>query len=156
MEAWRIAKAVYSKDLSGQGAAIYGGRWNSRDIRMVYLAEHPATSAMEVLVHVEGELPDDLVLIKLQLPDDAGLYLEVDPQSLPPGWDTEPSSPEAAAFGDRFVAEGQYLGMFVPSVLMPEERNLILNPAHQAMNSVRVLNERPFQYDPRLGPPKVA
>lgn len=119
---------------------------------MLYLAEHPATAAMEMLVHVEGELPDDLVLLTVEVPDEKDLYGEIRAESLPAGWDSNPSSPAAAAIGDAFIREQRYLGIYVPSVILPEARNLLVNPLHPSMDRVYRALERPFQYDPRLRP----
>lgn len=107
---------------------------------------------MEKLVHTGETLPNDLVVVEIALPDDSGLYLRPDKSELPTDWDDLPSSASAAAFGDQFLGEGSYLGMIIPSAVMPESMNIVINPNHPAMGGVTFTIAREFKFDPRFRP----
>lgn len=152
MQAWRVARRLHALDRLGTGARIAGGRWNSEGMAAIYAGLTPELAALEKLVHTGRFLPPDLVLVRIELPDDRDLYLEPGPKKLPAGWDALPSSPAAAAFGDTFLREMAKLGMVVPSAVMPEARNIIINPGHPAMAQVTMTIVRGFAFDPRLRP----
>lgn len=150
MQVWRITKRAYALDRQGTGARLTGGRWNSPGIAAVYAGLSPEISAMEKLVHTANLLPQDLVLASLSIPDDQGLYQTYSLKDLPVGWDTLPSSTAAIALGDLFLSAGTHLGLFVPSAIMPEATNLILNPNHPAFTGITITMVRPFEFDSRL------
>ncbi len=152
MLAWRIARRPYALDRLGTGARLAGGRWNSEGMAAIYAALSPELAAMEKLVHTGRFLPADLVLVRIDLPDDGNLYLEFDSSALPPEWNAMPSSPAAAQLGDDFLRGEEKLGLIVPSAVMPESRNIIINPGHPAMTRVTMTIDRDFVFDPRLRP----
>lgn len=139
LTAWRLCRAPFA-DLSGQGAALYGGRWNSPGTPLVYLAANAALALLEVRVHLDlppDLLPDDYVLLAVGLDGLRSERLE-----------TLPEQPRA--FGDRWLAEGRTALLDVPSALVPESRNLLLNPRHPEAAQARILHQRRFAFDPRL------
>lgn len=148
MDVWRIAKQTFALDRLGTGARISGGRWNSVNVPMIYAGLSIEIASFEKLVHVAGELPDDLVLIKITIPDDVSIIDVVD--DLPLNWDTLPSSIEAQAFGDQFIINGTFLAMIVPSVVIPEGRNILINPNHPDWSKCTMEIKRPFSYDTML------
>ncbi|MCU0811440.1 MAG: RES family NAD+ phosphorylase [Thiobacillaceae bacterium] len=150
MFAWRIAKRDRALDRSGFGASIKGQRWNSANIPAIYAGLTPEIAALEKLVHTGSILPRDLVVVRFHLPDGEGLYDIPHPADLPKGWDVLPGSPAAAAYGDAFLFEGKYLGLIVPSAVVPEARNIIINPGHPAMKQVKLETVRNFTFAPRL------
>lgn len=89
-------------------------------------------------------------VVRLDLPDDAGLCVEPRLEDLPKGWSDLPSSPVAAAFGDAFLAKGNRLGLIVPSAITPEASNILINPSHPRMSDVTMEILREFTFDPRL------
>jgi RES domain-containing protein len=137
--AWRIAKRRYA-DLSGSGAKLVGGRWNRPGAAIVYTADHPALAALEVRVHLDlppDLLPDDFVLMKIALPDE------------PPETLTEfPSNPQA--YGDQWCAQGRTAILRVPSLLVPDAFNYLLNPAHPNAAKAKLIALKPFAFDTRL------
>lgn len=149
MDVWRIGKQKFALDRLGTGARISGGRWNSVNIPMIYAGATIEIASFEKLVHVSGELPDDLVLIRITIPDEVPILDGSD--DLPPHWDTLPSSIEAQAFGDQFINAGAFLAMVVPSVVIPEARNVLINPNHPDWSKCTMEISRPFNYDSRLG-----
>jgi RES domain-containing protein len=150
MEAWRICAARFASDpLSGVGAYLYGGRWNSQGVHLAYAALSRALCILEMRVHLSAETaPTDHVLIPIEVDDD--LVAELDPATLPQGWRRFPAPPSLAGFGDAWVRGQESLGLVVPSAVVPEESNLLLNPRHPRMDRVRVGPAQPVQYDPRL------
>jgi RES domain-containing protein len=123
------------------GAMDAGGRWNSIGKPMLYTAQHLSLACVEILVHLDkSELPRDYVWSCAELAKDPG-FLEVTDLS-------HVSSCQAA--GDLWVAEGGQLAIHVPSVVIPEEFNVLLNPNHPEYSAVVWSEPRPFRFDPRL------
>jgi RES domain-containing protein len=148
MRVWRIARGCYAP-LDGEGARLNGGRWNSAGRPVVYTAQTAALAVLEVLVWTDPEdVPDDLRLFEIELPDGAAAE-QVNAADLPRSW-MEPGSPECAAAGDRWLADAASLALAVPSAVLPEERNLLINPRHPDAARVRVAESRPFAFDLRL------
>ena len=117
---------------------------------MVYAASHLSLAALEYLVHVDpDDAPDDLVALRLDTPEWATALILAS-ASLPAGWRHAPSPPECHEIGDRWARNGQHLLLRVPSVLVPEESNLLVNPMHRDAPLVHVSGSRPFSFDPRL------
>jgi RES domain-containing protein len=150
MLAWRIAKRQFALDRTGIGARSYGGRWNSPGIAVIYAGMTPEISALEKLVHAGDILPVDLVLVSLELPEDETLYYRFSLANLPSGWDDLPGSTAASELGNAFINSGTHLGMIVPSVVMPEASNIIINPNHTAFANVTMTIIRTFEFDSRL------
>lgn len=136
--------------------AIYGGRWNPVGVAAVYAAETIALAALEKWVHLAGVMPARAyALVALDVPDDGGRIIDISASELPEGWDQMPSSRAAEQLGGVLLApndagEFQALGFTVPSVIVPESRNLVLNPAHPAMQYVKLAVTRDFIFDERM------
>jgi RES domain-containing protein len=117
---------------------------------VVYAASHLSLSALEYLVHVDVEdVPADLVAQAIELPDDAGTRV-ISAEDLPADWRSIPAPASCPPIGDDWVAAGETLSLQVPSVLVPEEHNVLVNPAHPRAVDVRIVATRTFVYDPRL------
>lgn len=151
MRAWRIARRKYQA-LDGEGARVNGGRWNSEGRAAVYASETLALAALEYLVHVEPLLaPSDLVAMEIELPDDPGLGVRVEPGQFPDAnWQQYPAPEWEAELGDLWLAEGEFLWLAVPSAIVPQEHNILINPLHPRMRDVRVVSVRAFGFDKRL------
>ena len=116
----------------------------------MYAASHLSLAALEYLVHIDPEdAPADLVALRLDVPDDA-TELVYEAAALPAGWRETPPPPQCQAIGDEWAGSGEHLLLRVPSVLVPEESNVLVNPAHPDAAQVRVCGSRPFSYDLRL------
>ncbi len=151
MTAWRILKARYAATaFDGEGARLYGGRWNSAGRPVVYLGCTPAIAALEVLAHNARPalLEASYVIIEARLPDSA--VLDLDAAALPPGWGDAADSRSAAAIGDAWLASGASLALRVPSAVLPLERNLVVNVRHPRYAEMQLGEPRPFRFDPRL------
>ena len=143
MIVYRLCKAAHVA-LDGEGARLWGGRWNSAGRPMVYAAATPSLAVLEVLVHLDLPaelLPDDLRLLTIELPDDAPVsQLDADPAD----------DAACIAAGDAFLDAGDALGLRVRSVVVPQEWNMLINVRHADMRRVRTIADEPFRLDPRL------
>ena len=151
MEAWRIAKRSYALDRSGAGGIAGNGRWHHRGLPVIYAGLSVAICAMEKLVHTGPIIPRDLVLVRFELPDASGLFEELDPAGLP-SWRDTPPGEASQNHGSDFLRSARALGLIVPSVIVPEAKNLVLNPAHPRFTDVQMRIERAFSFDSRLRP----
>ena len=151
MRVYRLVKARHAASpLDGSGAKTYGGRWNSPGVALVYTADTVSLAALEPLAHLHrGEVLNRYVLVSVDLPDAA--VVELDAAGLPPDWRRDPPRASTAALGDAWVASGASLALLVPNVLVPQQRNILINPADPdfptAAGSARA---EPFDFDPRL------
>lgn len=150
MRLWRISNHA---DLSGEGGRLAAGRWNPLGRRVVYLAEHPALALLETLVHLEidpEDMPSGFRLLTVEAPDDIPLA-DLDEATLDttsPGWRSDPLV--TRALGEAHFAEGRHALLRVPSVLVPEARNVLLDPLHPAAAGVRIVAEARAAFDNRL------
>jgi RES domain-containing protein len=145
--AFRVTRRAYA-DLSGEGARLVGGRWNSPGRPALYLAESRALAMLEVLVHLDLDaqlIPQDYVFMAVDFSalEDASGWMEDGP-SLPP------SDAECRAIGDAFLDAGHALALRVPSILVPRASDFILNPAHGLIGQVKIEPLEPFALDRRL------
>ena len=149
MVLYRIVKCSYADDLSGTGARLFGGRWNSECKPAVYLASSRALALLEVLVHLQPlMIPDDYCLTEIEVPDNS--ITEVAIADLPGNW--KDISPPVALrqTGDEFLKKQTHLLMKVPSSIVPMEYNYLLNPRHEGMKKVKILKKAPYSFDERL------
>lgn len=141
--------------LDGEGARLYGGRWNPKGVPMVYTGSTLSLATLEVLVHFAFDTaPDDYVAITLRLPDDA--ITELRQADLPPRWYEEPAPRECQAIGGRWARSMESLALRVPSAVIPSERNVLINPMHPLVDRVSVEAKEPFFFDPRLAKPQTS
>ena len=148
--AWRITtKRDPGAAFDGDGARLYGGRWNRPGTRIVYAAEHLSLAALELFVHVDPEdQPRALFRFRVELPDDTFEVLARD--RLPATWRDYPAPDETAAIGTEWARRGEGLALLVPSVIVPEENNVLLNPGHRRFRELKIGTGEPFSFDPRM------
>jgi RES domain-containing protein len=146
MRAWRIGKAGNVSELTGAGAALYGGRWNHPDHPALYLGLSTASCALDTFM-LAGHVPClPLKLVELQLPDDPALYSEPNLQQLPEGWDALPADKASMDFGTAWLERTEHLGLILPSATMDQTRCLMINPKHPAMKQVTIVQSTDFIY----------
>lgn len=147
MTVWRISNY---ETLDGMGGLRASGRWHTRGRRVVYCAPNPATALLEVLVHAEidlDDLPAAFRYLEIEIPD--GLPIEVmRPESLPAGWGSRLET--TRAIGDGWLDSGRSAVLAVPSVIVPETRNYLLNPEHPSASALRIVRKHTHPFDPRL------
>ena len=150
MRVFRITRSIHSKDLTGDGSRIHGGRWNHRGTSVVYASESRALATAEYLVHVPMALvPDDLSIVTIHIPDTAKQETLM-PEKLPANWRTYPSPKDLADIGSRWVTEGRSLVLRVPSVVVEGDFNILINPYHPDMAGVKIHTISPYELDKRL------
>lgn len=146
---WRLTRASF-RALDGEGARLAGGRWNSEGRPVVYASSTLALAALEYLVHVDpADVPDDLVALGIELPSRAST-MRVAVGDLPNDWNRVHDHPACQGAGDEWADAGRTLALRVPSALVPEEENVLLNPRHAEAEKLKTARERRFAFDPRL------
>lgn len=149
MIVYRICKRKHSQDLSGKGAELVGGRWNSKGVAVLYTSPGIALCTAEVAVHLPlGIMPDDFVLVMIEIPD-TEVY-ELQENELPLNWDSFPHQTSTQQIGNAFASLGRYLAIKVPSAAVQGEYNYIINPRHPEAAKMRVKKVRPYRFDKRL------
>jgi RES domain-containing protein len=148
--AWRIVRAARADSaFTGEGARIYGGRWNSRGTAVVYLSEHESLAALELLVHLTPLSPNDRYLsFRLQWEDKLTDYFPV--KNLPLNRDAEPPTFETMQIGDEWVRAAKSVALAVPSMLSTSEMNFLLNPKHPDFQKIKIRQPIEYRFDSRL------
>lgn len=150
MKFWRICRRRYAADAAnGEGARLYGGRWNSRGVRIVYASTSLALAAVETFINLEPNLvPDDLVSIAGEIPEGIEV-LKVTLENLPAKWNRGREE-SLRKIGDVWIREGLTAALLVPSAAIKGEWNLLLNPAHTDFSRVKFKPPDPFEFDLRM------
>lgn len=150
MIVYRLAKTYYIDDLSGRGAEIHGGRWNSKGHALLYTSESRSLCVAEIAVHTPlGILPLDFSLCTISIPEDASME-EISLQELSEGWKSYPYSESTQSIGDRFIRAKKALVLKAPSVVVPGEFNYLINPRHADFSKIGILKTESFEFDERL------
>lgn len=148
--AWRLTKTKFANSsLNADGARLYGGRWNSPGVSVVYFAETISLAVLEILVHLNAaRLLESYSLIRIDFDD--RLLIEKTVDDLPETWADFPAAPQAQAVGDEWVQSAESLLLRVPSAVIPLEHILVLNPHHPDLRQLSIAAPVPFLFDPRL------
>jgi len=135
---------------SGDGAAKYPGRWNTRGVRAVYCSERLSVACLETLVHIRPipRVFPASVFFALEIPDD--LLEEPALSRLPAVWNAEVVPRQTREFGTEFLQSGRAVGLVVPTAVIPLEKNVIINPLHPKFRVEDVKGPYPFFFDRRL------
>ena len=150
---WRIAADTPdygSDDLTGKGAELTGGRWNRKGTPLIYTSQSVALACLETLVHLGDPLPLNRYLVQIEVPQsvwDARTRLD---GATHVGWDAEPAGLVSLDWGTKWVQSLQSLVAEVPSIVVREESNLLLNPRHPDAARLIAQKIRKWTYDPRL------
>jgi RES domain-containing protein len=147
MTVYRIARRAYA-NLSGRGGLLYSGRWHQKGHPIIYAAGSVALAALECAVH-SSVRPLDSVLMEIHVPD--GAFVTIEDRiggELPGNWAFVEE--QSRQLGTEWLIERKSLMLSVPSVVIPFERNLLLNPRHRSFATVSVKKVVPFFFDPRV------
>lgn len=151
MIVYRIARTGFSEDLSGKGAQLYGGRWNSKGTAALYASAYRSLSALEMAVHLTGMLhTSSFELITLDIRNIPITDLS---RKLPAGWQQSPAPFQTQHLGDIYLSDPGCGGILVPSVLVEEEFNVVLNPGYTHFKQLKIKDKRLFTFDSRLKHP---
>jgi RES domain-containing protein len=145
---YRLTKKIYANDLSGAGAKAFGGRWNSKGNAMLYMASNRSLALLEVLVHLTPIIiPDNYCMITVKVPDDTEVF---DISILPENWTESADELDLKKTGDKFLRENKNLLLKVPSSIVVDEFNFLINPAHPLASKIKIVSILPFSFDSRL------
>lgn len=145
---YRISNSKHAEDLSGEGAYLFGGRWNSIGVRMLYSSESSSLSILEVLAYVTNTTFATKSIITLEIPKDS--VREIPLEVLKPGWDIVPASDYTKKIGDDWIKSMESLALIVPSVVNKHERNILINPLHTDFRKIKIISNDEFGFDRRL------
>lgn len=149
MIVFRVCKSKYAQDLSGHGAEVAGGRWNSKGTPLVYTSDSRALCTAEIAVRTPlGIVPNDYDLVTIEIPDDS--IQTLNKEDLPFYWKSFPHNESTRKIGDVFQAEGKYLILKVPSAVVQDEYNFLINPMHPDCIKIKIVQIEPFAFDERL------
>nr|NQU89084.1 RES family NAD+ phosphorylase [Bacteroidota bacterium] len=148
MIVYRITGSKHAIDLSGTGAALYGGRWNKKGTPVIYTGESKEIALLELIVHSPPMIIPDLEIITLEIPDNSITELKQD--QLPDNWIDYPAPAILAEIGEEWVVLGSTIAIKVPSCIIQSANNYILNCCHPEYNLVKILNQENFRFDLRL------
>lgn len=147
MLVYRLARQKYAHQLDGQGAALFGGRWNSVGQPVIYTSENRSLAVLEY--RVNNPLPiHDLMILSLELPEDRIPKIEI--SELPDQWQTYTFESPCTSIGDQWLREQETLPLKVPSAVVPQEYNVLINPLHPNMEKVKIVEALPFMMDHRM------
>jgi RES domain-containing protein len=150
MLVYRIAKKDVIKDLTGTGAKLFGGRWNQRGTAVIYTSETRALATVEYLVHLSlSNVPRGLMIATIEIPDSI-VPEDVPRGSLPRGWRDYPPPREVSELGTRWAKSNKALLLRVPSAVVEQEYNVLINPLHSDMARVVLRGVEAFEFDKRL------
>jgi RES domain-containing protein len=150
MRFWRIALARWALDKKCEGARVEGGRWNPVGTPALYAGTTPVICALEKFIHLDGMAHPPLKLVAVDIPDDEDLVYVPDMADLPPNWAELPVPLSSQEFGGKWLNEAEHLVMLVPSAVMPEAQNAVINPLHPAYKEVDLTILRDFTFDARM------
>jgi len=154
MRTFRIVREKYLETaLSGRGAQLSSGfRWNSYGTPMVYTAQSRSLALLEIAVHLDlsVELPKDRFMVEIEIPDELNKEILL-VEDLPEGWNSKPAKRLTQRIGDQFIANNASAVLQVPSSIVPEESNFLLNSYHPDFSRISMNRAIPFELDSRFG-----
>ena len=148
MELYRIARQKYEKDLTGNGAAVSGGRWNEIGRPVLYAASSRSLAILETLVHLRrSQPPTDYRIMVLYVPDSMPL-MSITDAKLSEDWKNNDAYTQA--IGSQWLSGNDALLLRVPSVIVRAEYNYVLNPGQAFFSNVQLITVEPIEFDPRF------
>lgn len=153
LSGWRLCKPQFARSIkeimSGEGASLFGGRWNSKGVPVVYLGSTLSLSSMEMLVHLkDSEVLQDYNKLQVSFPESLVEYIDI--QDLPKDWAVPAINSSVQFIGDDWVQDQSSLVLQVPSVVIPEESNYLINPKHPDFEKLIFSDIESYRFDPRL------
>ncbi|MFT6477440.1 MAG: RES domain-containing protein [Spirosomataceae bacterium] len=149
MIVYRLTKGKYKNEISGIGAELYGGRWNNKGTRIIYTGESRALCTTEIAVHTPlGIIPHNYYVQTIKLP--VVEILEIEADELTDNWRSFPHNLSTKKTGDEFIKNDKYLLLKVPSAVIQDEYNYLINPFHSEYSKVELIKVEKFQFDKRL------
>lgn len=149
MRVWRLCARRHATP-DGEGARLFGGRWNPPSIPVIYTSATLSLATLEYLVNLDSDLlPEDLVALSADIPSQITIQ-SITRADLPANWQTYPVPDTLRTIGTTWAAARHTVILSVPSVVIPEERNYLLNPGHPDFSRIHWNAPEPFRFDPRI------
>lgn len=148
MKVYRITSKKHAKDVSGTGAAIFGGRWNKKGTPVLYTGENKEIALLETIVHTPPMLVPDLDILTFEIPDDSITTLII--KDLPRNWKDYPAPTILAYLGEEWIQKEETIALKVPSCIIQSSHNYILNCQHSEFRKVKLISHEDFHFDSRL------
>jgi len=147
MISYRLTTSEFADNLSGEGAKIYGGRWNPVGVAALYISEFISLSILEILVRANKfTSPDTYTLLSVQIPESSIATIEL--KKLKAGWQNHIEY--TRAIGGDFLKMNQTLALKIPSAIVPQEHNFLINPLHKDFKKVKIVGSELLELDKRL------
>lgn len=144
---YRLSTVNFANDISGEGSRIYGGRWNPVGASALYTSENISLCILEILVRTSRKTsPDTYTLISISIPDDGIFSLQI--KKLKNGW--QHNLDYTQGIGEDFLKENQALCLKVPSAIVSQENNFLINPLHDDFKKVKIISSELLELDKRL------
>lgn len=149
MKVYRVGRTKYADDLTGEGARLFGGRWNHKSVPCIYTSESRALTLLEYTVNVNiEEIPRALSITTFEIPNSA---IKIIPHNKLPGdWKESPAPTSAKDFGTKQLTSLSHSVFKIPSSIITEEYNFLLNPLHPAHKDFKIVDIKDFVYDVRI------
>ena len=153
MIVYRIGKTKHADDLSGEGSKLFGGRWNHKLTPCIYTSESRALAVLEYTVNINiEEIPRALSITSIEIPS-AAIQI-ITEAALPGNWKRVPAPSSTKDFGTQLLKAGAGKKgksiLKIPSSVISEEYNYILNPLHTESNFFKIVDIQDFVYDVRI------
>lgn len=150
MLVYRISRQRFANDLNGTGARLNGGRWNSVGLSLLYTSSYRSLAVLEILVHTTNNyVPDNLSLITIEVPD-SKLIKGISYEMISDELDKKKVQAQFQTIGDNWIQSQSSLVLKVPSIIIPEEFNYLINPLHKDFHKVKIKETKLFRFDERL------
>lgn len=151
MKVYRISKNKYLNDLSGEGARLFGGRWNKKGFPMLYTSESLALSVLELLVHLDSQfVKGGFSYMELEIPEEIDIEI-VNPAILNQNWRQHPPLSFLQDYGTQWLRTQEALVLKVPSAVLPTSSNYLINPKHPDIDKIKIIAVGDLNLDSRLG-----
>jgi RES domain-containing protein len=145
---YRLTNGEFINDLSGTGAKLYGGRWNAAGFNALYTTENISLAVLEILVHIKRyKTPIDYHLVFIEIPETFSPAI-INKEKLKRNWKDDISYTQF--IGDEFLKSSNELLLKVPSVIVDQENNYIINPKHPGISKIKITATKLFEFDERL------
>ena len=148
MKVYRITGKKHASDISGTGAAMYGGRWNKKGSPVLYTGESKEIALLETIVHTPPSIIPALDLVTIEIPDDSIQVIHM--KDLPDNWTNYPAPAILAEIAENWIDSNASIALKVPSCIIHSSNNYILNCRHPEYHKVKIVNQKGFHFDTRL------
>jgi RES domain-containing protein len=148
MEVYRVCRTKWARDLNGEGARLFGGRWNRKGTSCIYTSSSRSLAILEFSVNISlDDIPRALSIVIIRIPD---TQLLVNTEDLPGNWKDVPAPSSTREFGNTILTGKKHLVFRVPSAVIPQEYNYLINPIHPELAQCKVLQVEDLAYDIRI------